>query len=51
MNKTIEKLFFVILALAFTPFAFTLMPLIVLLGISAGLYMLIVAWKQQHHFE
>lgn len=50
-NAIIKKMIFLILVLAFTPLAFTLMPLIVLLAVSGGIYMLTMAWGKQHHFE
>jgi len=47
MDKTLQKIIIVVLVLAFTPLAFTLMPLVCFLVFIGGLYWLVTGWKKE----
>lgn len=49
MNIWAKQVFVILLLIAFTPLAFGLMPLLVVVGIVGSIYMLVVMNHQQHH--
>ncbi|HCX20351.1 MAG: hypothetical protein CMB80_11760 [Flammeovirgaceae bacterium] len=49
MNIWVKQLFIILLIIAFTPLAFGLMPLLVVIGIIGSIYMIIAASNEQHH--
>ena len=47
MDKTLQKIIIVVLVLAFTPLAFTLMPLVCVLVFIGALYWMVTGWKKE----